>query len=78
MKTFFSSSLQKSGSDNEETKKALAEMKEKMSSLESDLALSEAENDDMVRQLEESKGLYLILEKKYQIAKGKLKEFEER
>ena len=67
-----------SGSDSEETKKALAEMKEKMSSLESDLALSEAENDDMVRQLEESKGLYLILEKKYQISKGKLKEFEER
>ena len=53
-------------------------MKEKMSSLESDLALSEAENDDMVGQLEESKGLYLILEKKYQIAKGKVKEFEER
>lgn len=53
-------------------------MKEKMSSLESDLALSEAENDDMVRQLEESKGLYLILEKKYQIVKGKVKEFEER
>ena len=67
-----------SGSDSEETKKALAEMKEKMSSLESDLALSEAESDDMVRQLEESKGLYLILEKKYQISKGKLKEFEER
>ena len=48
-------------------------MKEKVNSLESDLAVSEAENEDMVRQLEESKGLYLILEKKYHIAKNKVK-----
>lgn len=53
-------------------------MKEKVNSLESDLAVSEAENEDMVRQLEESKGLYLILEKKYHIAKNKVKELEDR
>lgn len=58
--------------------KALAEIKEKVNMLESDLAVSEAENDDMVRQLEESKGLYLILEKKYHITKNKVKELEEK
>ncbi|KAJ7389046.1 Neurabin-1 isoform X1 [Desmophyllum pertusum] len=45
---------------NDETKKsqkALAEITEKVQTLESDLAVSEAENDDMVRQLEESKGM---------------------
>jgi len=51
-------------------------MKEKVNTLESDLAVSEAENDDMVRQLEERKGLYLILEKKYHNAKVKIKEYE--
>lgn len=51
---------------------------EKIHSLESDLAVAEAENEDMLRQLEESKGLYLILEKKYHIAKNKVKELEER
>ena len=58
--------------------KALTEIKEKVNMLESDLAVSEAENDDMVRQLEESKGLYLILEKKYHITKNKVKELEDR
>lgn len=58
--------------------KALADIKEKVNMLESDLAVSEAENDDMVRQLEESKGLYLILEKKYHITKNKVKELEEK
>lgn len=62
----------------QETKKALAEMTEKVHAVESDLAVSEAENEDMVRQLEESKGLYLILEKKYHIAKNKVKEYEEK
>ena len=53
-------------------------MTEKINTLESDLAVSEAENDDMVRQLEERKGLYLILEKKYHNAKIKIKELEEK
>ena len=64
--------------ETKKTQKALEEMKEKVNSLESDLAVSEAENEDMVRQLEESKGLYLILEKKYHIAKNKVKELEDR
>ena len=58
--------------------KLLADMSDKVHKLETDLAVSEAENDDMVKQLEESKGLYLILEKKYHISKSKLKEYEER
>ena len=66
---------------NDEVKKAqkaVAEMTDKLHMLESDLAVSEAENEDMLRQLEESKGLYLILEKKYHITKNKLKELEDR
>lgn len=61
-----------------EAKKKLEALAEKVHTLESDLAVSEAENDDMVRQLEESKGLYLILDKKYHMAKNKVKELEER
>ena len=61
-----------------EAKKKLEALTEKVHTLESDLAVSEAENDDMVRQLEESKGLYLILDKKYHMAKNKVKELEER
>ena len=53
-------------------------LEEKIHSLESDLAVAEAENEDMLRQLEESKGLYLILDKKYHIAKNEVKELKER
>lgn len=72
------SSGEQASDETKKAEKALAEMKEKVNSLESDLALSEAENEDMVRQLEESKGLYLILEKKYHMAKNKVKELEDR
>ena len=58
--------------------KSLSAMNEKVHTLETDLAVLEAENEDMVKQLEESKGLYLILDKKYQISKSKVKEYEEK
>ena len=70
--------VEQTSDEAKKAQKALAEMTDKVSMLESDLAVSEAENDDMVRQLEESKGLYLILEKKYHITKNKLKELEDR
>ena len=64
--------------DLKEARERAEVREEKIHSLESDLAVAEAENEDMLRQLEESKGLYLILEKKYHIAKNKVKELEER
>ena len=70
--------VEQTNDEAKKVQKALAEMTDKVNMLESDLAVSEAENDDMVRQLEESKGLYLILEKKYHITKNKLKELEDR
>ena len=70
--------VEQTNDEAKKAQKALAEMTDKVNMLESDLAVSEAENDDMVRQLEESKGLYLILEKKYHITKNKLKELEDR
>lgn len=64
--------------DLKEARERAEVLEEKIHSLESDLAVAEAENEDMLRQLEESKGLYLILDKKYYIAKNKVKELEER
>ena len=56
----------------------IQELTEKVKEAETDVAINEAENQDMLKQLEESKGHYLILEKKYQTTKNKLKELQER
>ncbi|KAK3741080.1 hypothetical protein QZH41_009876 [Actinostola sp. cb2023] len=69
------------GSEASRTKKlegSLAEMAEKAKSSETDLAIAEAENTDMLKQLEESKGMYLLLEKRYNTLKNKNKEYEEK
>mgnify|MGYP001793119289 CR=1 FL=1 len=53
-------------------------MSEAMKEAETDLAISEAENQDMLKQLEEIKEQNMTLEKKYQTNKNKLKEQQER
>ncbi|XP_048578269.1 neurabin-1 [Nematostella vectensis] len=65
-------------SDSEKLEKALAEMASRARSAESDLAFVEAENQDLLKQLEESKGMYLLLEKRYHLLKNKVKELEDR
>ena len=70
--------MTETSSNTKKLEKALTAMTERAQIAETDLAVSEAENDDMVKQLEESKGLYMILDKKYHLAKAKIKELEEK
>ena len=70
--------MTETSSNTKKLEKALTAMTERAQIAETDLAVSEAENDDMVKQLEESKGLYMILDKKYYLAKAKIKELEEK
>lgn len=53
-------------------------MTEKLKSTETEVAIAEAENADMLQQLEESKGMYLLLEKRYNTLKAKNKEYEDK
>ena len=73
---FQEASTPSSSSDHKKLEKALAEITDRAQKAETELAIAEAENGDMVKQLEESKGLYLILEKKYHQAKNTIKEHE--
>lgn len=57
---------------------SLAEANEKLKNTETDMAIAEAENADMLAQLEESKGMYLLLEKRYNALKNKNSEYEEK
>ena len=70
--------MTETSSNTKKLEKALTAMTERAQIAETDLAVSEAENDDMVKQLEESKGLYMILDKKYHLAKAKIKELEDK
>jgi septal ring factor EnvC (AmiA/AmiB activator) len=58
--------------------KSIAQLTEQARSSETDLAIAEADNADLLKQLEESKGMYLLLEKRYHTLKTKNKEYEER
>ncbi|XP_031550651.1 neurabin-1-like [Actinia tenebrosa] len=67
-----------SDSDSKKLQKSIEELNERVKNVETDLAIAEAENADMLRQLEESKGMYLLLEKRYHALKAKNKEYEEK